>query len=113
MNEERARALFLLAGIDIVRIHELLNQYWRSNDSPRGPWWLAETRHGTIRIGWRKRVISIDWEGTKLREIITEDEVTKEPHLVHAWSYLKALEYLSLLAEKLDRLAEPQPAESK
>lgn len=102
LTEEMLRALFTVADITIVRTHEMLNQYWRANDV-MGAWWLVETLYGSIRIGWRKRVIEIDWSGTPLRQIVTEDQTTKEPMLVHAWGYLKAIEYLATLRRLLVR----------
>jgi hypothetical protein len=59
------------------------------------PWFLLLTPIGCVKIGRRKRVYSISWETTLLREIITEDDVTKELTLVHAWTYEKLVEYLT------------------
>jgi hypothetical protein len=101
MNEEQARALFLLAGFKATRFHRLENKYWPDayvEERRNSPWWLVVTEFGPIEIGWRKRVISIRWEDTPARAILTEDSVTKEETLVHAWSYVKALEYLTTLA---------------
>jgi hypothetical protein len=100
MTEEQARALFLLAGFKVSRFHRLENKYWPEayiEERRKSPWWLAITEFGPIEIGWRKRVISINWEDTPARVILSEDDVTKEETLVHAWSYVKALEYLTAL----------------
>lgn len=99
MNEEKCRALFLLSEIECTRFYRLCNEYWPDVDEyaklrKDSPWWLVETPFGLIKIGWRKRVISIDWEAIKFRGIITEDDVTKTDTMVHAWSYVKAIEYL-------------------
>lgn len=102
MTEDQAKALFLLAGFNATRFHRLENKYWpdayvelRRNS----PWWLVITEFGPIEIGWRKRVISINWEDTKARVLLTDDpNITKDETLVHAWSYVKALEYLTTLA---------------
>lgn len=101
MTEDQAKALFLLAGFKATRFHRLENKYWPDayvEERRDSPWWLAITEFGPIEIGWRKRVISINWEDTAARVIVTEDNVTKEMTLVHAWSYVKALEYLTALA---------------
>lgn len=101
MNEEQAKALFLLAGFTVSRLHRLENKYWPDayvEERRRSPWWLAITEFGPIEIGWRKRVISISWEDTPARVVITENDVTKDLTLVHAYSYVKALEYLTALA---------------
>lgn len=102
MTEDQARALFLLAGIHVSKLHQLENKYWPEpyvEERKRSPWWLAMTAAGPVTIGWRKRVISIDWEDTALRIVVTKDEVTKGETYVHAWSYVKALEYLTALAQ--------------
>lgn len=94
---ETFEAVFTLAGIKILGHWELTNQYY-----PRSyvdavlsnPWWLVMTEMGLIEIGWRKRVININWQHTPVRRVITEDNVTKDSSMVHAYSIEKALEYL-------------------
>jgi hypothetical protein len=93
---KEAQAIFQLAGIPTTTYWELTNKYWNRNDET-GPWWLFKTPVGLIRIGWRKKVIEIDWSDTPLRKIITDDDVTKDTTSVHAWSHLKAVEYLQTL----------------
>ena len=116
-DEQKMRALFTLAGIEILSVWRLPNGYWpevlpddwsdqrQVSDFLRyaeirasSPWWLVKTHAGLVKIGWRKRVINIDWSDTAIRAIITEDDVTKTETLVHAWSDLKAVEYLQKLA---------------
>jgi len=101
---EKSRTDFLsilhLAGFTTYRWWELANQYWPLHpdfDNVREPWWLFQTPIGLIEIGWRKRVISIDWSTTEIRKIVTQDDVTKNETLVHAWSVEKAIEYLKEL----------------
>lgn len=65
------------------------------------PSWLVKTEHGLIEIGWRKRVIQIEWSETPARLLVTQDDVTKHNSLVHAWSVAKAIEYLAVLAVAL------------
>jgi hypothetical protein len=94
------KAMFLVAGLKIVgEPKELKNQYW--GDLPDGahPWWFVKTQYGWIEIGWRKRVVSIDWSDTPLRVIVTDRDVTKAEHLVHAYSYPEVVEYLTTLAQ--------------
>ena len=100
MTEEQARALFLLAGIDVSAVFKIENDYWPSayvEARQKSPWWLLKTEYGLIRIGWRKRVISIDWTDTSVRKPVTEDDVTKGGTYVHAWTHAKAVEYLAAL----------------
>lgn len=110
MNENEMLALFLLAGIDVLASWKLANDYWpddpehaqRRNESP---WWLVRTKYGMIRLGWRKRVIAIDWKDTALRtKTITRDDVTTTEYMVHAWSYAKAVEYLTTLGQELSKV---------
>lgn len=91
------RAIFLLAHIEIKRAHRLPNQYSQHEAYADKPWWLVETYFGIVRIGWRKRVIHIDWASTDVRGVVTEDDCTKGDTMVHAWGYAKAVQHLSAL----------------
>lgn len=94
-------AMFKLARIEILGHWELANEYWPRSYSDlvlSNPWWLVKTHAGLVKIGWRKRVINIDWSDTQIRQVLTDDRVTKEPHLVHAATEEKAIEYLKALA---------------
>lgn len=101
-DEDRLKALLLLADIPVLRIESLPNGYWP--DVPEyqelrqsSPWFLVHTPFGPIQIGWRKRVLALSWEGTSVRQEVTTDEVTRSDTDVHAWTYAKALEYLTEL----------------
>lgn len=116
MKLEEMKALFTLAGIEVLTHWELPNQYWPEayvDLRKANPWWLVKTKHGCVKIGWRKSVISINWEDTPIHQIITEDDVTKDEKMVHAWGYVKALTYLCNLAKylrQLDQVEEKQDA---
>jgi hypothetical protein len=100
MTEKECEGIFTTAGIPFTHKWELMNQYW-----PRAypdmilnsPWWLVETPMGLIRIGWRKRVIEIDWSHTRFEHKVTTDSVTISNTSVHAWEMPKAAEYLKNL----------------
>lgn len=108
MTIDEAKSLFTLAGIPVLAHWKLANEYWP--DAPdyyetkaKSPWWLMKTSRGLIRIGWRKRVIEIDWSDTDIRKVVTTDDVTKDQESVHAWTALKAAEYLTALwSNKVD-----------
>lgn len=74
------------------------NRYWGSNDIT-GPWMLLKTPKGNIRIGWRKRVISIDWSALRVEVSLADlpDDVTKDETSIHAWGEDKAVEYLRII----------------
>lgn len=107
-------ALFTLAKIPVLAHWELPNNYWPSVyivNRLRSPWWLVKTPYGLLKIGRRKRVWSLHWDDTKLRKVITEDDTTKDTHMVHAWTEEKLLEYLKELRLQLAALElGPQPA---
>jgi len=108
-NEQLCRSIFTLAGIEVLQVWRLPNQYWKRPEANEiSPWFLVKTHAGLIEIGWRKRVIAIDWGGTKIRQIATSDEVTKNESLVHAWGTTKAVEYLSSLGRLLMNVEEVQ-----
>ncbi len=107
MKQVEVAGLFALAGVPVLNMWRLPNQYLPPSDEEddrhilqeavyrhRRPWWLVKTKFGLVEIGWRKRVIQIDWSDTALRVIVTTDDVTREENYVHAYSVEKALEYL-------------------
>lgn len=109
-TEDKARSLFSLAGFEVLGIWELRNQYWPDHpryDSVRSPWWLVKTSIGLVRIGWRKRVLSIDWSDSAIKIILTDDNVTKWEEGVHAYGYAKAVEYLTHLRDRSGARKEP------
>ncbi len=62
MKLAQVQAIFLLAGIDLISALPIDNQY--NKDRTEDPWWLVTTPHGVICLGWRNRVISIEWSNT-------------------------------------------------
>lgn len=115
MTEERCRSIFNLADIKVLNLWELPNGYWPrpyegmsdadylrySRWRNESPWWLAKTPYGLIRVGWRKKVIEIDWSDTGASCDVTRDDVTKTGHLVHAWKLEDAITYLRELGRQL------------
>ncbi len=87
------------------------------------PSWLVKTPFGLIALNLRKRVVDIDWSDTPYRAVklpstdagmpgqqvssypdsITKDEVTKDDVRVHAYTLVKAAEYLTQLGDHLRR----------
>jgi len=99
---EDFRSVFRAAGFKHALFTAIPNGYWPGERYYAAPWYNVETPYGNIRIGWRKRVINIDWSqtGKKLDEFFSDD-VTKWDHGIHAWGYPKAVEYLRTLRELL------------
>ncbi len=93
------RNIFKEAGIEILHLKAIPNEYCRCVLC--APWFLVTTPIGTIKIGWRKRVINIDWSQAKLNvgNMFDKEDVTKWNDGIHAWSKEKAIEYLSKIGE--------------
>lgn len=100
---EKICATFELANITVKTWFALENCYWPAYPNYFGlrtPWYLAMTDWGPIKVGWRKRVLSINWETTMIRKIVTEHAVTKSDVMVHAYKYEDAVSYLKELVKK-------------
>jgi hypothetical protein len=99
-SSEYFTSMFIIAGIPVLDKVALMNQYWPRAYVPtvmENPWWFIKTHVGWVKIGWRKRVIEIDWSDTFIRVEVTQDDVTKSSTMVHAWTEEKAIEYLKAL----------------
>ena len=72
-------------------------------DRPSAPWCMVVTEKGPIKIGYRRRVISISWEHSDLdvdgKELFKDEAVTTGKTLVHAWGKDDAIKYLRKLME--------------
>lgn len=68
------------------------------------PWFAVYTNRGMFVVGWRKRVISLDWSHGLIRETAEElfpnEDVTKSGRMIHAWGYDKAREYVARLLSR-------------
>ena len=116
------KALMHLAGFKVTGHWEITNKYWPDNEHfddmrRKHPWHLFKTEFGLIRVGRRKRVWEIDWTDTGLEQkVTTEDNVTSEPTLVHAWTLIKMLEYLTnlkvLLVDSNRKKVQDEPTDS-
>lgn len=92
--------VFKSAGYHQIALNETPNQYWR--DPEALPWFEVTTEHGFFVIGWRKRVISIEW-GESLtvpEDLFADQDVTKDREMIHAWGYDKAIEYLTAIRNR-------------
>ena len=116
---DQLKAIFLLAGIEIKSFHQLPNGYCGDNCCRHRPWMLAETKYGLIKIGWRKRVINIDWTGAKDpvhgKDVLEkgDESVTNWETGVHAWGYSKAIDCLSKFAQISERIIYNREADAR
>lgn len=113
MTQGEVESLFTLAGIPVLKVKALIDGYgYPPGDpryyeyTPRCVWWFVKTSVGWIEIGWRKKVIAIDWSDTQVKAVVTSDDVTKSDFDVHAWGIEKALEYLQALSPRIQLAAD-------
>lgn len=105
MTKSEVLAIFELAGIKLLNTWEIKNKYMSTREDP---WWLVKTEKGMVEIGWRKRVISIDWSDCNTPCVITSDDVTQDDLSIHAYSVAKAVEYMTNLAYHWRNTSEQQ-----
>lgn len=97
------RGLLHTAGIR-GDVQEIANQYWPPHsdyDEVRTPWLRVFTHRGVIVVGWRKRVIEIDWSDSVIerhgRDVVAQQANTHGPTLCHAYGWTEAAECLQRL----------------
>jgi hypothetical protein len=100
-EQERARAereQMISLFPDSSSVDPIPNGYCRSWCCRHLPWYRIGTRIGIFEVGWRKRVISIDWSSTSAEAsaegLFPEESVTKVGRLIHAWSVEDARRYV-------------------
>lgn len=100
----KAIECFKLAGLDPLSIQEIPNEYCGPLCCPHRVWLLVNTLHGTFKVGWRKRVIDLDWSKMNnpkdYRKLFGKEDVTQGASYIHCWSYEKLVEYLKALISK-------------
>jgi hypothetical protein len=97
-EKENFLDIFYKAGYKVQDIAAIPNEYCPCTVC--APWYLVKTAVGTFKIGWRKRVINIDWSKTNLQHVMslfTKEDVTKNNWCIHAWGTEKAIEYLATM----------------
>lgn len=82
-------------------IEQIPNGYCSDYCCVNRPWLIVTTPKGRIKIGWRKRVIVIDWTDSKIEAcaeaIFPGEDVTRDGRMIHAWGYEKATQYIAML----------------
>lgn len=98
-KEAKEKILGLFEGP--IFVEEIPNGYCSRACCINYPWFVVTTKIGHVKIGWRKRVIEIDWSKTVVKpsaeQLFPNENVTKMGHSIHAWGYEKAKEYLDIL----------------
>ena len=99
MERKRVERLELLALFSTpIHVEEIPNGYCSDWCCRHLPWFVVTTQIGRFKIGWRKRVILLDWSatvGTKTSdELFKAEDVTKDTRMIHAWSLDDAKRYV-------------------
>ena len=88
-----------------IYVEEIPNGYCRQGCCRHLPWFVVTTAVGRIKIGWRKRVIEIDWTDTRgtadSDTLFPGEAVTKGARSIHAWSVEKAREYITKIVSNV------------
>jgi hypothetical protein len=97
----RAPVAFMEAGLGPIYIEQIPDEYSRRKWMP---WLMVTTPRGHFKVGWRKRVIELDWSKTNIHtcgtsSLFEKEDVTKDERYIHAWSYAKLVEYLRILKD--------------
>jgi hypothetical protein len=106
------------AEVAVKSFTKIKNEY--GSDSYRGSWYkfiLFNKNNdgkqgsciGSVRIGWRKRVIELDYsyllpDGTDLTHLFEDENVTKERGLIHAYSLEDLTKYLKIVNDAIHKL---------
>lgn len=83
------------------------NNYWPENEryaDVAQPWARVQTPLGYITFGWRKHVISIEWELSRIEvggaDVVAADWITHGERMCHAYGYDQASEVMAMLWQK-------------
>ncbi len=84
-----------------IFVEAIPNGYSTGWYSKHLPWFVVTTEVGRFTIGWRKRVINIDWSATvgtkKSDELFPEVTSTKGDKYIHAYLYEDAKKYIETI----------------
>ena len=93
--------IFKSAGFGAIHVEIIDSQYCSKSCCYKFPWIIATTNKGRIKLGWRKRVMNLDWSESDIEAIGTElfkdENTTTGEKYIHCWSKDKAIEYLKKL----------------
>ena len=99
------QGIFERAGFKVKMMTPIKNEYCQCEVC--APWFLVDTQYGQFKIGWRKRVINLEWINVEQMknfwQLFTREDVTKWKTGIHAWGDEKAEEYLKRIFNYLKR----------
>ena len=94
-------------GPNAYYVEEIPNGYCSRGCCAFYPWFIVTTPRGRIKIGWRKRVIHLEWTDSAIKAMASEIfpkeeawpgyETTQYDKVIHAHSYKAAEDYINRL----------------
>ncbi len=104
-KRERAELIDLFGGR--IFVETIPNGYCSDWCCRHLPWFVVTTEIGRFKIGWRKRVIHLEWTDTvgtkRAEELFPGEDVTKGDKMIHAWSLDKARQYIAAIVSDAER----------
>lgn len=81
-----------------IYVETIPNGYCPGSCCRHLPWFIITTTIGRFKIGWRKRVIHIEWTDTIVKataeNLFPQSNMTKSGRMIHAPSYADARFYI-------------------
>jgi hypothetical protein len=101
--DDEKNGIISLFGDRAIYVEEIPNGYCNEYCCKHLPWFIVTTTKGRIKIGWRKRVIDINWADSRIQEhadtLFPDEDTTKYHRGIHAWGLDKAKEYINILLQ--------------
>lgn len=106
--ERRAKLIGMFSGLTYAWVEEIPNGYglphWYTIIDP---WFKVYTNRGPITVGWRRRVINIDWslidQAADAAVVFPKEHRAGYPttgnHYIHAYSYEDGYTYLHAIMD--------------
>jgi hypothetical protein len=93
-EEMKFTECFTKGYLNVEAIERIPNEYCGCDSC--GPWFKFKTPLGVFKLGWRKRVINLDWSATgkDYEHLFKTENVTVDKNSVHCWGYEKLTDYL-------------------
>ncbi len=92
---------FFAAGLQTDFMLEIPNEYCGPRCCPHKVWLKVYTNVGIFKVGWRKRVIHLEWTDTNIqltaKQLFPNEDVTKVEKMIHCYGMEKMGVYIKKL----------------
>lgn len=84
-------------------VKEIPNGYCSDYCHEKFPWFVVTTARGPITVGWRNRVVNLDWSGSDIvangEELFAMENVTKGSKFIHCYGIESLRTHVKALME--------------